>query len=243
MERYENRLVESRVAFSELSKQLAKSANRNNLGFFLIYHSALGVSMTKPLESWIRKSGKRCRRKGYTDLGEALIAYAKQETGHHKWMLKDTKDLVSWWSEKRGLSLNSKHYLRCSSEAVKAYANLHETTIKSDAPFGQLAIGFEIERVSVIQGFTLIKACIAKLGLSALRHTSFIRQHAKSDRACASMNRKMLQTFLEAHPEALPEMVNTGKAALQAYGDYLKDCFSRANEDVKKYGLPNLSVL
>lgn len=79
LESYENQLAESRVRFTDLIKQLVQSADANNLGFFLIYHSALGVGMTKSVEAWIREAGKRCQKLQYSTLGDALIAHAKHE--------------------------------------------------------------------------------------------------------------------------------------------------------------------
>lgn len=235
LESYENQLVESRVRLAGLVKQLVQSTNADNLGFFLIHHSGLGAVMTKSAAKWIRRAGKRCRTGQYSMLSDALIAQAKQEADCYRRKMNDTKALLGWWNKKRGLSLKARTYLRSSCASLARYQELQEVTMKGETPFGLLAIEFEIERASVVHGFILIKACVFKLGLWALRHLSFIRRHVKLGLGRSTLDKKMLASFLKEHPEALSDLVEKGKAALEAYGNYLQECFLLAEQDAGKY--------
>src|SRR5262245_47308023 len=81
---YERRLTQARNHFAErksLSMILDARLEADLLHIFLVYFSALGVGMTEPVESWIRRAGERCREMGLSETGAALIRHAGQEAG------------------------------------------------------------------------------------------------------------------------------------------------------------------
>src|SRR5262245_14500592 len=81
---YELRLTQARNHFAErksLSMILDTRLEADLLHIFLVYFSALGVGMTEPVESWIRRAGERCHEIGLSETGAALIRHAGQEAG------------------------------------------------------------------------------------------------------------------------------------------------------------------
>src|SRR5215471_18403186 len=60
---YERRLTQARNHFAErksLSMIQDTGLEADLLHIFLVYFSALGVGMTEPVESWIKRAGERC---------------------------------------------------------------------------------------------------------------------------------------------------------------------------------------
>ena len=125
---------------------------------FLIYFSALGVGMTEPVEGWIRRAGRRCGDLGLADLAKALDAHAHQEADHHLLMQADTHRLVDRWNEHHGPRLNAAALLALApTPGVLVYRELHENAIAGPAPYGQLAVEYEIEMLSVSYGPLLLQ--------------------------------------------------------------------------------------
>ena len=116
---------------------------------YLITYSAAGVRMTNPVEGWIRRAGERCVDLGLNDVGRSLIMHARHEANHDQMMIHDARFLVERWNAKRAPKLDAQHLIdTLSLRSVKSYIDLHEDTIASDMPFGQVAIEFEIEALS-----------------------------------------------------------------------------------------------
>src|SRR5262245_51291858 len=68
---YEQRLTQARNDFGgrkSLSMILDTRLEADLLHVFLVYFSALGVGMTEPVESWIKRAGERCREIGLSEI-------------------------------------------------------------------------------------------------------------------------------------------------------------------------------
>lgn len=192
---------------------------------FLIAFAVVGVRMTEPVESWIRRAGRRCGELGMSHLAKALDAHAHQEADHHLLMLADAEHLVEQWNRSRRPELSVPVLLDLKqTPGVTAYRTLHENVIEGPAPYGQLAIEYEIEMLSVRYGPRLVSRCNELLGSEILEGLSFLREHVDLDVGHTKFNRLQLSRFLAEQPDCLSGLVAAGAAALRAYAMFLDDC-------------------
>ncbi len=197
---------------------------------FLIYFSALGVGMTEPVEGWIRRAGRRCGDLGLSGLAKALAAHAGQEADHHLLMQADTHRLVDRWNEYHEPKLNAAALLALApTPGVIGYRELHENTIAGPEPYGQLAIEYEIEMLSVTYGPALLQRCSDLSGAEILEGLSFLQDHVALDAGHTHFNRLQLSRLLDQRPDFLAALVTAGSAALDAYVMFLDDCFKLAS--------------
>jgi len=199
---------------------------------FLIYFSALGVGMTQPVEDWIRRAGGRCEELGLTELAAALQAHAKHEADHHLLMQADTRRLVERWNENHVPRLAAAALLELDpAPGVGGYRELHEAVIAGPTPYGQLAIEYEIEMLSVSFGPVLLRRCTELLGAEILHGLSFLEDHVALDAGHTHFNRLQLGRLLAQRPDFLAGLVAAGSAALDAYVVFVDDCFQLACRD------------
>jgi len=192
---------------------------------FLISFAIVGVRMTEPVEGWIRRAGARCGELGLDNLAKALAAHAHQEADHHLLMLADAQVLVERWNKVHKPGLDVDVLLRLSPPGgVEAYGSLHEGLISGPTPYGQLAIEYEIEMLSVSYGPRLIERCTALLGEGIREGLSFLTDHVALDAGHTNFNRIQLGRLLDEQPSFLPGLVAAGSEALDAYAMFLGDC-------------------
>jgi hypothetical protein len=199
---------------------------------FLISFAIVGVRMTEPVESWIRRAGRRCGELRLEHLAKALAAHAHQEADHHLLMLADARLLVERWNKGSKPELDVDALLNLPpTPGVVAYANLHEGLISGPTPYGQLAIEYEIEKLSVTYGPRLLERCAGLLGKGILVGLSFLSDHVALDAGHTNFNRIQLGRLLQEQPGFLSALVAAGSEALDAYGMFLGDCigFLRSN--------------
>jgi hypothetical protein len=209
------------------------------LGLFLIHFCSQGVGMTEPVEGWIRRAGERTRAAGFAELGTALVHHAAHEAGHHEMMIRDTHRLVAWWNDFHQPKLSAATFLeRPWSLGVERYRQLHEATIAGDAPYGQIAIEYEIERVSVDCGPKLFGYVASVLGKSVMGCLSFLTEHVAIDVGHTQYNRRALSDFLIRAPHTRDALVRAGTAALDTYAGFLEDCVAGARADAYKLSTP-----
>lgn len=229
---YETKLNKAREDFINhpiLTKIVRPEVDPIFLELFLIHFHALGVSMTKQVETWIYKTGEKCQEIGLTELGHLLCIHANNERGHDQMMINDTKLLVASWNKRRQPSLDAEEILaQPISKGVRNYIKLHEDVIASDTPFAQLAIQLEIEGLSVRVGPDLINQFVQVLGSSLLNNLSFLREHVTLDVSHIKFNEKQLDKLLTQYPEYTNVLIDHGEKALKAYGEFLCDCFDLA---------------
>lgn len=202
------------------------------LELFLIEYCALGVAMTEPVEGWIRRAGERCKERGFADVGAFLLSHAEHEKDHHLLFVSDTRWLVTRWNEHHDRSLDSERLLtQPLTPGVVNYRALHEATISGDAPYCQLAIEFEIERLTLTYGVAAMSKIVRVLGPQAIQGLQFLAQHVKQDIGHTSLNEAQLNQLLRHIPSALSVLTETAGKALEAYGQYLSDCLELASKE------------
>lgn len=196
---------------------------------FLIQYCSLGVRMTEPVEGWIRRAGERCIEIGLGDLGRTMLMHARHEAGHHLMMIEDTRYLVRRWNERRAPALDAERLLQQSLLApTLRYVQLHESVIAGEMPFGQVAIEFEIEALSVRLGPRLMTQFQRVLGDDIVQGLSFIAEHVALDVGHTQLNERMMNRLLDARPGAARALGEVGSAALDTYLDFFNGCFETA---------------
>ncbi|MBJ6762647.1 hypothetical protein JGU66_17925 [Myxococcaceae bacterium JPH2] len=198
---------------------------------FLIQLCSLGVYMTEPVDGWIRRAGESCLRVGLDEIGRQLITHAKHEAGHHLMMVQDTKNLVASWNTRRSPKLDAEQLLnQPPSRAMQEYREIHEETIASAMPGGQVAIEYEIENLSVQFAPKLIEQCKRVLGKDIMKSLSFIEEHVELDVGHTALNENMLTRLLGQVPAHADTIGKTGARALDIYLRFYGDCLERARK-------------
>jgi hypothetical protein len=229
LEEYEARLAAARERFDRHPAVIALfrgPIDPVTMKAFLISFAIVGVRMTEPVEGWIRRAGRRCGELGLEHLAKALEGHAHQEADHHLLMLADARLLVERWNQARTPELNVNALLALPpTRGVEAYRHLHDSVIAGQTPYGQLAIEYEIEMLSVVYGPKLIARCAALLGDGIVEGLSFLCDHVALDAGHTNFNRLQLGRLLAEHPGFLSGLVAAGSEALGAYAMFLDDCF------------------
>ena len=236
-ERYEPPLAPERnffIADRGIQRLLADDCPADLFRLFLIRYSAHGVRMTEPVESWIQRAGDRCSELGHEDLGRALRSHARSEGGHEKLMENDARLLVEQWNARHAAHLDAERLLTSSPlYSTRKYAQLHEDVITGPRPYCQIAIEYEIERLSVIIGPAVVAKCATQLGDSGF---SFLAEHVELDKGHTAFNERQLRLLLEQDDAALVPLVETGRKALRCYLAFLSECIELADADRLRLG-------
>ena len=232
LDAYEARIAAARDQFLGRLLPLSDEKDPRVLGLFLVHFCSQGVGMTEPVPDWIRRAGENTRKRGFEELGKTLEDHAAHEDGHHELMREDTKSLVGWWNDSYGPTLRADAFLSLPwSGGVQAYRQLHEDYIGGETPYCQIAIEYEIEKVSVEYGSKVFGHVIQVVGPDVLKCLSFITEHVAVDVGHTNYNARALEKFLSRAPQALDSLVTAGAGALDAYARYLEDCMAMT----KKY--------
>ena len=231
MREYENYMVEPRVVFANVVSQLISNANPQHLEFFLMHHCVLGASLSAPLTEWVQQAADQCENTGYDDAAKALRQYAMTGFKRHELLQKDLFCLIDWLNRDSALVLDTKNFLNVTiSEGVEKYHALHEQALSGQHAYVELAIQYEMERLIMIHGFTLIQLCMTRFGKSILRRLSAFRYQIKQNRERMFLLEQMLQRFLQQHPDCMSQMLQMGQETLATYSLYLLDCNRLAHE-------------
>lgn len=237
-QRYESALASARRLLEEAPAtraQLDPNIDPALLLRFLIQFSAWGVQMTESVEHWIRRAGERCMALGLDDVGRALVSHAKHEAGHHLMLMEDTKVLVRRWNTRSAIQLDADRLQRQrATPAMQRYIELHERTIASDMPFGQVAIELEIEGMSTTLGKAFIALCRKVLGPEVLDGLSFIREHVAIDVGHTAFNTRLMDRLLTSRPECAERLAEIGSEALRTYVEFFAECLGVATYDVSR---------
>ncbi len=225
---YEHRLKFHRDRFASRPSVAALESGANLpsdiLQIFMIHYAAFGISMTRPVEDWIRRAGIRCWDLNYRALGDALIKHAAHESGHHRLMVADLWTLIDKWNADHRDKIDPIAISRCNiPSSVERYRSLHEELIAGVTPYTQVALEYEIESLSVRYGPALLAAA-RKAGAEG--GFSFLEEHVALDVAHTQFNKKQIGDLLAAHPECLEPLIKTGASALEIYGQFIDDCLT-----------------
>lgn len=226
---YEAAMEISRAEFAKYLEPFFAEIDPKVLLLFWINFSYIGVGMTEPVEHWIRRAGENCKKLGYNDLGTQLCKHAIHEADHHLMMIEDADRIITQWNEFYTPKLNTAALLeRPLRDFVVQYRDLHEFYISGDAPYGQIAIEYEIENLSATYSNQIMDHTYRILGEDFKDSISFIEEHAKIDVAHTLYNRKAIAGFMHSFPHTQQDLIKAGTEALTLYGIFLKECYQLA---------------
>lgn len=233
---YEPRIARARALLTDhpaVRTLLDPALSPAQLERFLIQFSAWGVQMTEPVDRWLMRSGKRCKELGLDEIGRTLEMHAKHERGHHLMMMEDTRALVDHWNRGHSRHLDAARLLDQPATAnMRNYIKLHDDIVDSDRPFGQAAIGLEIEGMSATFGPKLIAQCKAILPVDALKGLSFIEEHAMLDVGHVGLLERLCERILTDHPEHAEYLAEMGSRSLEYYLGFFQDCLDVAAREL-----------
>jgi hypothetical protein len=196
---------------------------------FFLQLNSLGVYLTEPVEGWIRRAGHRCIAQGLDSLGGELLVHSKHEANHHQLMIDDVRHLVRRWNARRRHQLLTERLLaQHPTDAMHEYRQLHEDTIASDLPMGQIAIEFEIENLSMVVGPYLMSNVARVLGRETLEGLSFLKEHVRLDVGHTALNKRMMDELLRVMPENAQALAELGARAIDIYLRFIGDCLHSA---------------
>jgi hypothetical protein len=234
---YENALSPIRKSFEHEISPILQINDKRKLLLFWINYCSLGVGMTEKVESWIKRAGENCLEKGFSDLGKLLIKHAKQEEGHELLMMRDAENLIHYWNKHFNdkLDISVFYDAKTESPSIKTYSDLHEGVIEGPNPYGQIAIEYEIENLSVEYGTKILTHTQKILGVSIIENLSFIEHHIALDEGHTHFNQRAIGRFLKKHQLALPVLIDTGKKALKSYKQFLLETYERSLSYLKDH--------
>lgn len=200
---------------------------------FLILWTGFSIELTKNVEQWIRRAGEKCLQIDKEEIGKHLLQHAKHEADHDQMLVKDLDVLVKMWNQIYHGNMSADEIRKMPAPAsAQAYGQLHEDVIASEHPYGQVAIEFEIERLSVMFGPKMQENVLYTLGLEITQGLTFLNEHILLDQGHTAFNSALMEKCL-ADGCSLPALVDAGTKALQIYGEFLNDCLT---ETTKVFG-------
>lgn len=236
LDAYEAAVAETRRTLQDdpaIRKAVAPDSPKDLFWLYMIRFSAHGVRMTESVTSWISRAGDRCVDLGRDELGRALRAHARSEAGHEKLMDNDARLLVKEWNETHPSVLDAGTLLDSPAlYSARKYIQLHEDVIAGPKPYCQIAIEYEIERLSVVLGPPVLARCSDTLGNSGY---SFLAEHVELDQGHTAFNERQLERLLEADESDLVDLVETGQRALETYRIFLAECVALAEIDLARH--------
>ncbi|HEY3870075.1 MAG TPA: hypothetical protein VGM10_17050 [Actinocrinis sp.] len=235
LDAYEAAVTTARRALSEdpaIQEAVSPDSPADLFRLYMIRFSAHGVKMTESVTSWISRAGDRCVELGREELGRALRAHARSEAGHEKLMENDTRLLVEAWNRSHAAQLDADELLNVPTlYSARKYIQLHEDVIAGPRPYAQIAVEFEIERLSVVVGPQVLARCAQTLDDGGY---SFLAEHVELDQGHTAFNERQLSRLLEADDSDLVGLVETGQEALKWYQAFLAECSALAKTDLAR---------
>lgn len=229
---YEKLLLPSRQRFASsvgIQGMINPETNPQTLVAFLLYFSALSVSITEPVERWILQAGETCSVLGLDKIALSLEKHSKAEAGHHQYHLNDFKNLLSFWNARWSPKITASDILAHeSTKGGKRYCQIHEENIASSTPYCQFAIEYEIELLPVLYGEKFVGNCVRLLGEEILDCMSFVTSHVEFDVGHTRFNAHFLGNLIDEDSSRLAPLAAIGAETLDAFSDHLTECWQLA---------------
>lgn len=191
---------------------------------FLLTWTAFSIKMTEKVETWIKQAGEQCESLAFKEVGAKLKYHAAQEAGHDQMLVADLKVLINKWNLLYNDNLTENDIFKLGQpQNTDEYVALHENTIKGQHPYTQVAMEYEIERISIMFGPKIIENIIYTLGEDFEPAISFLTDHVLLDQGHTKFNIDLMERCFAAQAD-LNQLVHTGKTALKIYAGFLNDC-------------------
>ncbi len=231
---YENLLQAARKNFASsigIQGMINPETKPQILAAFLLHFSALSVSITEPVERWIRQSGESCAALGLDKIALSLKKHSKAEAGHHQYHLTDFRNLISYWNSRWSPQITANDILaHKSTKGGERYCQIHEENIASSTPYCQFAIEYEIELLPVLYGEKFVGKCVRLLGKEILECMSFVTSHVEFDVGHTKFNAHFLGNLIAEDRSRLTPLAGIGAETLDAFSDHLTECWQLAEK-------------
>jgi hypothetical protein len=196
--------------------------------FFIQYH-ALGVYMTEPLEGWNRRAGHRSLLLSLDTIGKSLLAHAKQASGLSQAMAEDVRELVRRWNLTHRPLLHAERLLsQYPTDTMRAYRQLVEETLTGELPPAQIAIEFELSRLTQMLGPHLLANVGRVLGREVLEGLSSLKEQSQPDAARSLNQARMMEELVRTMPENARMLAELAAEAIELNLRFTEDCLESA---------------
>ncbi len=200
------------------------------LNSFLIVWTYWSIKMTEQVEGWIRRAGESCVKSNLVEVGSQLKRHSAQEANHDQMLVADLDYLLIEWNKKYSDQLTTSILETMGMpNASNKYISLHEMVINGSAPYSQVAIEFEIERISVMYGPKMLENVLYVLGSEYAKGLSFLTDHVLLDQGHTKFNADLLERCFKSNANVF-ELISTGEAALNIYAEFLNQCSNIADK-------------
>ncbi|MCB0392568.1 MAG: hypothetical protein KDD58_14865, partial [Bdellovibrionales bacterium] len=170
-------------------------SDKKQLHAFLLVWTAFSIKNTQPVEGWIRRAGEKCLHLGFEKIGQRLLDHSRQEADHDKMLVEDLEVLIHLWNKYYENQLSTDELLsKKIPKSTQDYIQLHEDVIIGSEPFRQVAIEFEIERISVNYGPRMLESVQYSLGQEFTNGLSFLAEHVELDVGHTAFNLKLMES-------------------------------------------------
>jgi hypothetical protein len=225
---YSRKVHPARIEFMQSRgiQYFMEQSHPKKLHQFLIMWTGLSIKMTEQVENWIKGAGEKTKVVGQEEVGDLLVRHSEQEADHDQMLVKDLDFLVKKWNEIYEDSLRPEDITNLATpEFTKAYVDLHEEAINGQQPYRQVAIEFEIERISVHYGPRMIENVLNILGYEFEEGLSFLVDHVMLDQGHTKFNTHLLERCIATGGE-VNALADTGSRAMRTYAGFLNECIN-----------------
>ncbi|MBB2913310.1 hypothetical protein FHS43_004608 [Streptosporangium becharense] len=225
-----------------VAQVLSPSCDERSFVRWMLRHSAYGAHMTHDAERWISAPAAQHGLPGANEQhglpdtdGSREPARTRAPAAGYGRMLADARATAAWWAERfsEAGALDTDALLATAPPAsVAFYTRLRENVISGPLPFAQLAIWYEVERLSVTVGPALVANCRRIFGADRACY-AFLAERVEFGADYTAFRRRQVDAALTASPSTLDVMIKTGKTALAAYASLMTECWELAQADLR----------
>jgi hypothetical protein len=226
LDTYQDRLEGARQGLKdrqELRILMADEVSPALLHAFLIQWAALTMQLQEPAERFLVEASRRCAEVGEHKLSLSLLQIAGEAIERYRLVADDTRRLAQLWNARRLPHINLTDLLtQPATASMRRFHACQQAQVDGPRPWTQLAAVYEAD---------------ATLGALAGRVTAQAERLLGADvRGClrsldalanfedrGSLSRTMV-AFLDANPERVDRMAETGERTLDVYMDFLREC-------------------
>ena len=223
---YQDRLAGARQRLKdrqELRILMGPEVSPALLHAFLIQWASLTMQLQEPAERFLVEASRRCAEVGEHRLSLSLLQIASEAIERYRIVADDTRRLAQLWNAGRLPHINLTELLtQPPTPSMKRFHARQQSQVDGPRPWTQLAAVYEAdatlgsvaERVSA-QAERLLGADVR----SCLRSLDALANFQER----GSLSRTMI-AFLDANPERVDRMVETGESTLGIYVEFLGEC-------------------
>jgi hypothetical protein len=223
---YQERLAGARRSLKdrqELRILMAAEVSPVLLHAFLIQWAALSMQLQEPAERFLVEASRRCAEVGEHRLSLMLLQIASEAIERYRLVADDTRRLAQLWNARRLPHINLTELLtQSSTTSMKRLHASQQSQVDGPRPWTHIAAVYEAEATlgSVAER---VSAQAERLLGTDVRNCLRSLDALANFQERGSLGRTMVE-FLDANPDRVGRMVETGEHTLEIYVDFLAEC-------------------